>query len=79
MEIYQELERRKLTRSRRHASRELFGAATNYLSTRGDRGPSEKALINLFHQLLARRHFILAAKIGWIVLFGGRARAGASS
>jgi hypothetical protein len=34
MEIYQELQRKKLTHSRRHASRELFGAATNYLSTR---------------------------------------------
>jgi hypothetical protein len=40
MDIYYELERRGLTHSRRHASRELFGAADNYLSLCGDRGPS---------------------------------------
>ena len=69
--IYHLLQRRGLTHSRRHASTELFGAAANYLCLRGDRGPSEKALIHLFRRLLPT-HPILAARVAWTILFGVR-------
>ena len=70
MDIYTELERRGLTHSRRHASRELFGAADNYLSLCGDRGPSERAMIHLFRRLYSA-YPIFASRIAWLILFGG--------
>ena len=70
LDIYHRLVKRGLTRSRRSASVELFGAAANYLSTRADRGPSAAALIHLFRVLVRRRHYWLATTVAWTILFG---------
>ncbi len=71
LNIYHELERRNLTHSRRHASRELFGGADNYLCIRGDRGPSERALIHLF-QKVWRQHPLLALRLAKRILWGAQ-------
>jgi len=73
-DIYHLLQRAKLTHSRRHASRELFGAADNYLALCGDRGPSERALIHLFRRLWEERHWLLAFRVARMILWGGPAR-----
>lgn len=70
IDIYYELERRGLTHSRRHASRELFGAADNYLSLCGDRGPSTQMMIRLFRSLYSA-YPLFATRIAWLILFGG--------
>ena len=69
--IYSELKRRGLSHSRRHASRDFFGSADNYLCLRGDRGPSERALIYLFRRLWPT-HPIFALRIAWMILFEER-------
>lgn len=69
--IFIELSRRGLTWSLRDLSQHYYGMAPNYACLRGDRGPSERALINLFGRLWEERHYILAARVAWTILFGG--------
>ena len=52
-----------LTTSRRHFSREWLGAAPNYACLRGDRLPSDTAMLHLIRKLLERRRYILAAQV----------------
>jgi len=54
----------------RDLSRHYYGMADNYACLRGDRGPSERALINAFRRLWEERHYILAARVAWLILFG---------
>jgi hypothetical protein len=70
MNIYHELSRRNLTWSLRDLSGHYYQMAPNYACLRGDRGPSERALINLFQRLCEERHYILAARVAWMILFG---------
>jgi len=70
LEIYHLLSRRGLTHSLRDFSAYYLGRAENYACIRGDRPPSEHVMIHLFRRLWWERRFILAAKIGWIILFG---------
>ena len=69
--IRDELTRRNLTWSLRDYSSHYLGMAPNYACLRGDRGPSERALINLFRRLWEERHYILAARVAWTILFTG--------
>lgn len=67
--IETELTRRGLCWSRRDLSSHYYGMAPNYACLRGDRGPSERALINMFRRLCEERHFVLAARVAWIILW----------
>jgi len=69
-DIYYQLARRGLTKSQRDYSSYYLGMAENYACLRGDRGPSERALVNLFRRLWGERHYILAAKVAWLILWG---------
>ncbi len=66
--FYAELERRGLTTSHRDFSSYYLSMAPNYVCLRGERGPSERALINLFRRLWAERRYLLAAKVAWAIL-----------
>lgn len=70
---YPLLARRNLTTSLRDYSSRYLGMAENYACLRGDRRPSERALINLFRRLWEERHYILAARVAWAILWGERA------
>ena len=69
LEIYHLLSRRGLTHSLRDFSQFYLGMAPNYACIRGNRPASEHAMVHLFRRLWAERRFILAAQIGWIILF----------
>jgi len=69
-DFYRHLSRRGLTTSKRDYSAYYLGMAENYICLRGERGPSERALINLFRRLWEERRFWLAAKVAWVILFG---------
>jgi len=73
MDIYHELKKRNLVTSRRGFSR-MLGAASNYASIRGDRGPSERASIRLFQRLWHDRHYLLAVMVAREVLWGAPRR-----
>ena len=49
-----------LTRSRRHFSVELLGAAHNYATSNRDGRPSDSAMLHLIRWLYARRRYVLA-------------------
>lgn len=72
-DIYNALLRRRLTTSQRHFSTYWCGRAANYLALGG--GISTDAKLMIFRKLVARRRWLLAARVGWLVLFGQRARA----
>lgn len=69
IEIQTELARRGLCWSLRDLSSHYYGMAPNYACLRGDRGPSERALINMFRRLWEERHYILAARVAWTILW----------
>ena len=46
-----------------------LGMAENYACLRGDRGPSERALIHLFRRLWEERHYLLATRVAWLILW----------
>jgi len=69
MDIYQHFFERGLTDSQRHFSSAWLGRAENYLCLRGDRGPSADALIELFQTLVREGRLMLAARVGWGVLW----------
>jgi hypothetical protein len=73
LDIYHQLSRRGLTWSLRDLSCHYYGKATNYACLLGNRWPSEQALIHLFRRLWQERHFVLCAKVGWLILWGDRA------
>lgn len=68
-DFYCLLAKRGLTTSRRDYSTYYLSMAPNYACLRGDRGPSDRALINLFRRLLDERRYWLAAKVAWTILF----------
>ena len=69
IDFYHPLARRGLTTSRRDYSSYYLGMAENYACLRGERTPSPTALINLFRRLWEERHFILAARVAWAILW----------
>ena len=73
LDFYPHLEKRNLSWSLRDYSSHYLGMAPNYACLRGDRGPSERALINMFRRLCEERHYILAARVAWTILWGERA------
>lgn len=72
--FYPLLARRGLTPSLRDYSSYYLGMAENYACLRGDRGPSERALINLFRRLWEERHYLLAVRVASAILWGSTAR-----
>lgn len=72
-DLYQTLLRRRLTTSQRHFSTHWCDRAPNYLALGGE--GSTDAKLAVFRKLLARRRWLLAVRVGWLVLFGTRARA----
>lgn len=68
-DFYHLLARRKLTWSLRDYSTHYLGKASNYACLRGDRGASERALIHLFRRLWEERHYILAMRVAWAILW----------
>ena len=68
-EIYHQFERRGLTHSRRHFSREWLGSAENYASIRADRGPSAEVLIRAFQRVWREGRLGLAVRLAWIILW----------
>lgn len=69
MNIYHLFQRRGLTESQRHFSSAWLGCAENYLCLRAERGPSADVLINLFQTLIHEGRLVLAARVGWAVLW----------
>ena len=74
IDFYRQLARRGLTHSLRDYSSYYLGMAENYACLRGRRGPSERARINLFRRLWEERHFIIAARVACVILWGDQAR-----
>lgn len=73
-DFYPEFLRRRLTASQRHFSTYWCSRAPNYLALGG--GLSTDAKLSVFRKLIAHRRWLLAAQVGWLVLFGEpRARA----
>lgn len=72
IDMYHELSRRGLTWSQRDLSSYYYQMAPNYACLRGDRSPSERALINAFRRLWEERHYILALKVAWAILWEDR-------
>lgn len=69
MEIYHHFFKHGLTDSQRHFSSVWLDRAENYLCLRGSRGPSADALIELFQTLWREGRLVLAARVGWAVLW----------
>ena len=67
--LYHHFRTRGLTRSRRHFSSHYLNSAENYLSLRGERGPSANTLIGLFQQLWRQGRLLLAVRVGWTILW----------
>jgi hypothetical protein len=68
--FYHQLARRGLCTSLRAYSRDYLCMAENYACLRADRGPSERALLNLFRRLWAERRFVLAGRVALAILWG---------
>ena len=68
-EIYQQFERRGLTHSRRHFSREWLGTAENYTSIRAERGPSADVMIGAFQKVWREGRIGLAVRLAWMILW----------
>lgn len=69
MNIYHLFQRCGLTDSQRHFSSAWLNRAENYLCVRADRGPSADVLIALFQTLVHEGRLMLAARVGWAVLW----------
>ena len=69
LDIYHLMSERRLTNSLRDFSNYYLGMAKNYACLRSDRRPSERALIHLFQRLWKERHYVLALRIAWLVLW----------
>ncbi|MDZ4371569.1 MAG: hypothetical protein U1C74_09145 [Phenylobacterium sp.] len=69
IDLYHQLSRRNLTHSLRDFSSYYLGMAENYACLRGDRPPSERALIHLFRRLWGEGHYILAVRVAWAILW----------
>ena len=68
LDFYSIIAKRGLTTSQRDFSSYYLSMAPNYMCLRGDRGPSERALINLFRRLLDERRYFLAVRVAWAIL-----------
>lgn len=68
-DFYRCLARRGLTNSLRDYSSHYLGMAENYACLRGDRGPSERALLHLFRRLWEERRILLALRVAHALLF----------
>lgn len=71
IDFYPILAKRGLTTSQRDFSSYYLGMAENYACLRGERGPSERALINLFRRLWEERRYWLAFTVARAILWGG--------
>lgn len=69
--FYQELRRKGCTDSLRDYSRRYLGMAENYACLRGERVPSDRALVHLFQRLWCERRLLLAARVAHAILWGG--------
>ena len=69
IDFYHQLARRRLTHSLRDYSSYYLGMAENYACLRGDRGPSERALFNLFRRLWEERRYFMALRVARAVLW----------
>lgn len=69
IDFYTLLARRGWTTSHRDYSSYYLGMAENYACLRGDRGPSERALINLFRRLWEERRYFIALRVARAVLW----------
>jgi len=69
IDFYRQLACRGLTSSQRDYSSYYLGMAENYACLRGERGPSERALINLFRRLWEERHYLLAVRVAREILW----------
>ncbi|WP_419318416.1 hypothetical protein ACN2C7_16695 [Caulobacter sp. ErkDOM-E] len=69
-DLYTALFLRRLTTSKRHFSTYWCSRAPNYLALGG--GLSTDAKLAVFRRLMARHRWLLAAQVGWLVLFGDR-------
>ncbi len=69
MDIYHYFLERGLTDSRRHVSSAWLGRAENYMCLRSGREASPDALIELFQTLVREGKLMLAARVGWAVLW----------
>lgn len=69
IDFYPILARRGLTTSLRDYSSYYLGMAENYACLRGERGPSERAQINLFRRLWEERHYLLAVRVAREILW----------
>jgi hypothetical protein len=69
-DFYRHLSRRGLTSSLRDYSAYYLGMAENYACLRGERGPSERALINLFRRLWEEHRYLLAVRVAVVILWG---------
>lgn len=67
--LYRRFHRRGLATSRRQFSSHYLGQAENYLSLRGERGPSAAVLIGLFQRLWREGRLLLAIEVGWSILW----------
>lgn len=69
MYIYHHFLERGLTDSQRHFSSAWLNRSDKYLCLRAGRGPSADALIELFQTLVREGKLLLAARVGWAVLW----------
>jgi hypothetical protein len=69
IDFYHLLARRKLTSSLRDYSSHYLGMAENYACLRGERAPSERAMINLFRRLWEEKRVFLALRVACQLLF----------
>lgn len=67
--LYRLLKSRGCTNSQRDFSSYYLNMAPNYLCLRGERGLSERALINLFRRLWDERRPLLAWRVAHQLLF----------
>lgn len=67
-DIYSTLKKRGLTTSQRDFSRRWAGRSSSYLAT--TQALSEGAMIAVFRKLVAEGRWLLALRVGRMVLFG---------
>ena len=72
LDLYHLLRAKGLSHSLRHYSREWLGSAENYACLRGERAPSERALVHLFQRLWSEGRLLLAARVARLILWGRR-------
>ena len=70
-DLYDFMQKRGLTSSRRHCSTHWCQMAPNYLCLGG---PSDTALINVFRKLVSEGRWATALRVAHMILFGRASR-----